>query len=141
MLVGAHHFAGHAHAHLLHFGRAGAPHKRHRALQRVVAQQAVQVVGQAVVDGGFHVAVKTQYALGATVGQGLVFGAVGDVVGQHLGVPGGKGFFVLEMGQCRRRVGPLVAALAADRAGRQVPHHLCVFGHGQGLGFPATEHG
>ena len=115
--VGLHHLAGHGHAHLLHFCRLGAAHKSHRAGQRVLAQQAVQVVGQGVVDGGFHVAVKAQHAVGAAIGQGRVFGAVGNVVGQHLGVPQRKGAFVCQVFMHSFGAGPLVAAFLADLAG------------------------
>ena len=40
-----------------------AAQKGHRALQRVAAQQPVEVVGQRVVDGGFDLAVEGEHAL------------------------------------------------------------------------------
>ena len=60
------------------------------ALQRMLAQPGSDIVRQRVVDGGFHFAVESQAAAFRQLFARRLFGAVADIVGQCLRVPGGK---------------------------------------------------
>jgi hypothetical protein len=87
----------------LHFQRLDAADEGHRAPDRVAPDEAIQVVGQGVVDQGFDVAIKGQHALAS-----LVAHAVVHVVGQHLRIPPGKGLLVAEMLQRGFAIGQLL---------------------------------
>ena len=101
-------------------------------------EQAAQVVGQGVVDGGFYVTVKAQHAF-FVVTFALVVRAVGDVVLQHLRLPAGKHFFTLKVGQCLGLAGPAVAAAPADRTGGHRAHQLRALERTQRAGAPAAQ--
>ena len=97
---------------LAHFCRVGAPDEGDGAFEGFALEQAVEFVRQAVVNRGFDVAVKAEYALAL-----FVVGAVVNVVLQDLRVPACKGFFVRKALQRRLGVGPVVAAFLADAPG------------------------
>ena len=123
-------------ASLAHFGRVRTADESDGAFEGFALEQAVEFVRQAVVDGGFDVAVKAEHALAA-----FVVGAVLDVVLQDLRVPAGKGFFVRKALHRRLGIGPVVATFLADATGRKCADQGGAFGQAQGGGAPAAQHG
>ncbi len=96
----------------------------------------VEIAGQGVVDGGFHLAPEQQAALALVVLQ-----AVLHIVLQHLRVPLGKGLLAAEILQRLLVAGPGGAPALADLAGGDRGHDLRLLGQAHGVRLPAAQQG
>ena len=135
------HPLGGAEAHLFHLARVGATDQGCGHLQRMAAQPGADVVGQGVVDGGFHFAVKGQAAPFGQFLTGRGFGAVADVVGQRLRVPGSKHRLGGEVLLSGIGIRPFLPATVAGGAGGETVHQRRLLAQPHQAGAPAAQHG
>ena len=126
----------HLHAHLAHLHRRATADEGHRAAHGVTPELVVEIAGQGVVDGGFHLAPEQQAALALVVLQ-----AVLHIVLQHLRVPLGKRLLAAKVLQRLFVAGPGGAPALADLAGGDRGHDLRLLGQAHGVRLPAAQQG
>ena len=107
----------------------------------MAAQPGADVVGQGVVDGGFHFAVEGQAAPFGQFLTGRRFGAVADVVGQRLRVPGSKHRLGGEVLLSGIGIRPFLPATVAGGAGGETVHQRRLLAQPHQAGAPAAQHG